>query len=119
MKLIFVLTLLFGSQTFAYLTSDVDAGMGYTSIDLTTGTNKINLNSLTAFDFNYNLNIPKFDTSLNLNFTEVPFSSQGALAWTRIGAGARYYITGFNDQRVIFDNKVEGRFLATSAFYFG
>lgn len=109
-------SLAFTSEAFAYLTSDVDFGIGYTNIDLKVTDNTANLTSLGTLDASFNLNNAAWNSAFTLNVTEAVNSSQGTLAWTRIGVGGRYYLTGFNSQRIIFDNKVEGVFRRPAPF---
>lgn len=117
MKLIFCLgILLLGVNAQAYLTSDFDVATGYTGATLKTTGNTVNMNSMSTLDFSYNLNNPAWSSALNLVFSEVATSSQGNLAWTRVGVGVRYYPIGYNGERVIFDNQVEGRYWRPAPF---
>ncbi|RYZ74997.1 MAG: hypothetical protein EOP05_08780 [Proteobacteria bacterium] len=111
-----LLSLAFTREAFAYLTSDVDVGVGYTNIDLKVTDNSANLTSLGTLDASFNLNNAAWNTAFTLNVTEAMVSSQGPLAWTRLSVGGRYYLTGFNSQRVIFDNKVEGVYRRPAPF---
>lgn len=110
------LSLVVSSEAFAYLTSDVDIGIGYTNIDFEVTDNTANLTSLGTLDASFNLNNAAWNSAFTLNVSEALQSSQGPLAWTRISAGGRYYLTGFNSQRVIFDNKVEGTYRRPAPF---
>lgn len=100
----------------AHLTSDVDIATGYSNIQFQTAGNNVNMSTLATLDFNYNLNHAAWNSAVILNFTEATVSSQGPLAWTRLGLGLRYYLTGLAGQRVIFDNKVEGKYWRPAPF---
>jgi hypothetical protein len=113
------LSLAVTSEALAFLTSDVDVGLGYTNIDFDVTDNSANLSSLGTLDASFNLNNAAWNAAFTLNVTEALASSQGPLAWTRVAAGARYYLTGFNSQRVIFDNKVEGVYRRPAPFVGG
>jgi hypothetical protein len=86
------------------------------NINFNTGGNAANLGSLVTLDYSYNLNEAAWDSTIFLTFNEGIVTNQGPAAWTRVGLGARYYPTGFNSQRVIFDNKVEGRYWRPAPF---
>ena len=111
MKNLFLALLLatsLGAQ--AHMTSDVSLASGLTALTMKTAGNTVTLTSMASIYFTFNLNHPASKMALTLEFMEAPNSSQGPLAWTRLGAGAKYYLTGFNAQRVVFDNHVEGMY---------
>ena len=107
---LFIVILIMGRSASAHLTSDVNFATGLTSLSISSAGNKINLTSMNTLQFSYNLNNPAWMASLNLEFLETLSSNQGPMAWSRFGFGAKYYPSGFNSQRVIFDNRVEGMF---------
>ncbi|NJL25143.1 MAG: hypothetical protein HC902_08180 [Calothrix sp. SM1_5_4] len=115
-RLIVLIFLLASLPSHAYLTSDVDVSTGYTSFSISSGENSINLMSLATLNFSYNLNNAAWNTALNLDMSEAMQSNQGPLAWTRVAGGFKFYPTGFNAQRVVFDNKIEGIYWRPAPF---
>lgn len=103
------LALFAGAPAQAALTSDFDAGFGVTNIRLKVDTNIVNFESPLTMNFAYNINYLPLNTSLNLVAMESLQSNQGALNFTRVGAGFRTYPMGMNGQRVIIDSRTEAR----------
>jgi len=113
---IFLLIFVFSSKSHAYLTSDVDISLGFTSIDLQAGTSFVASLEEAIFEFNYNLNYSGPDISINLSFSEIIKDGFSNAAYTKLGLGLKWYFLGFNGEQIILGNSTKGLILRPTPF---
>ncbi len=113
MALVGLLSLSFPS--YAHLTSDFDFGIGYLNMGVEAGTQfSETLSTPAVLEFNYCINFLGPETAFLMSFTQALGSDFGALAFTRLGMGVRWYVTGINGRRTILDGQVAGRMWSPS-----
>lgn len=116
-KLITLISIIFaGLFSHAALTSDVTAGLAFGSNTVSLTQTKQTITSSSIFDFSYNIYYSAMRSAFFLNFTESLKSNVGELTFTRIGMGARWYLFGFNGDRMVLDSSVEGRVIRPAPF---
>ncbi len=108
--------LLLTPSVFAHLYSDVDASLGFTSINVTAGNTFEAKLEEAIFEFNYNLNYAGPNIAFNINFAEVVKDGFTNISYTRMGLGARWYFFGFNGQKLIIDNQTSGLILRPTPY---
>ncbi len=101
----------------AHLTSDFDVTSGYLNMEVAAGNdfNQI-YDSLFALEFNYCINFSGPNISFTMSFFEVLQSDFGPISFTRIALGTRWYVTGFNGKRTIYDSSTQGRIFKPAPF---
>lgn len=115
LKFVLIGSCLVPSLSWALVTSDWDMSLGATSLTYTYDSFiREKVESSSVLEVSYNLNNTSLLAALNLSFTEI--FEQGQIPYSRIAVGARYYLDGFNGEKVVYESTVQGRRWRTIPF---
>jgi hypothetical protein len=114
---IFLLGPLFwGSSCFAELVSNLDASLGYTTLNVTAGSSSTTISGLSAVEVKYILNHTALSMAYLMCFDELLRSQDQSLPYTQFSAGVQYFPMGFNGSRMILDQNVTARVWKATPF---
>lgn len=98
------------------MTSSFDANLGIANFQTKTSGFSKRISSISAIEMNYNLNHTSYNTAYSLSFYELAKTGDGAVTFTRLSLGTRWYPRGMSGGRLILDNDVVARLWMASPF---
>lgn len=98
------------------MTSSFDANLGIANFQTKTAGFSKTLTSISAIELNYNLNHTSYNTAYTLSFYELAKTDEGAITFTRLSLGSRWYPRGMSGGRLILDNDAFARVWKASPF---
>lgn len=98
------------------MTSTFDANLGIANFQTKSSGFSKSITSISALELNYNLNHTSINTAYTLSFFELLRTDEGAITFTRMSIGSKWYPRGMPGGRMIIDSDISARVWSASPF---